>query len=136
MTDFTDPASIKMEDLLEYQRLKDLEKLCKDEWQQTKNDREALEETIALSMDNAGMRSASSDTHTFYRRTDTYMSIRKEDKEAAHQWLITHGEGGIIQETVNSRTLTSTMKEYAENGGDIPDFIRVSVKNRVGLKKR
>lgn len=120
--------------LAEYNLMRAEENSAKSEYELLKLQRETMEETIYNIMEDAGMNAIKTDDGTFYRRVDTYCSIRKEEQQKAFEWLIENGLGDIIQETVNARTLTATMKERLDSGEQIPEFINVTTKNRVGIR--
>ena len=71
-----------------------------------------------------------------YLLSDYNMSIRKEQKEKAVEWLIENGLGDIVQETVNASTLKATLKEVIANGTEIPeDLFNVSPFTRAQITK-
>jgi hypothetical protein len=47
-------------------------------------------------------------------------SIPQDKQEAGFEWLQTHGLGSIIKPAVNPRTLTSAIKEYIAEKGEVP----------------
>lgn len=70
--------------------------------------------------------------------SDVYASIVGDKKEPAYKWLRDHNYGDLIQETVNSSTLKSFVKEYQQNMEEgkeelpaelfkVQPFLRVSI---------
>lgn len=56
------------------------------------------------------------------------VSASMADKERGMGWLRDHGYGDVIQETVNSSTLSSLAKELAEKNVELPpDLFKTSV---------
>ena len=120
---FADESVIKdlTTKLYEYDVLRASENSAKSEWDLLKTRREHIEGSLFAEMENAGLNSVNTDAGTFYRRVDTYCSIRKEEQEEAFAWLRNQDLGDIIQPTVNSKTLSAIMKERIEAGETIPE---------------
>lgn len=135
--DFSDKTGISdLQALLsDYNKLRENEALAKKNYETLHTHREHMEEMLYGLMENAGLQSVKTDDGTFYQRTDIYCSVRKEVQEEAFEWLRKQELGDIIQPTVNSRTLSAIMKERIEAGGDIPEFVNVTTKNRIGIRK-
>ena len=59
------------------------------------------------------------------------------DKETGLKWLRDHGQGGMIQETVNAQTLGAWAREETEEKGVEPpdDVFKISVARSVTLKR-
>lgn len=59
------------------------------------------------------------------------------DKEGGMAWLREQGQGGLIQETVNSSSLSAFSKQYAEEkGADLPeDYFKVGTMKYVSVTK-
>lgn len=64
-------------------------------------------------------------------------SIIAEPKTIGHDWLKEHGHGALVQETVNSSTLSSFAKSFQEDQGkELPDDIfKTSVMTFTSLTK-
>ena len=65
------------------------------------------------------------------RNDDVRASIKNMDEFKA--WARENELGGIIQETVNANTLSSTMKTLLQEGTDIPDCISLFIQSRVNV---
>lgn len=101
---------------------------------------EALQGELFKLLSDSGVQSINVDSTTLYQRVDTYVAIKPEGKEEAFLWLKEIGLGDLIKQAVNSRNLTSAMKEEFSEGEDLKselssDMFRVSVKNRIGLRR-
>ncbi len=136
--DFETPDdSLELNQMLDlYDQQVQAEKQLRKDYEQAKERREALEESLFVTLENSGLQSVKNDNGTFFRRIDTYCSIKKGEQARAYEWLKSHKLDDIIQPTVNSRTLTATLKEWQDQGNEIPeDFINVTTKNRVGIRR-
>ena len=65
------------------------------------------------------------------RNDDVRASIKNMGEFKA--WARENELGGIIQETVNANTLSSTMKTLLQDGEDIPDCISLFIQSRVNV---
>lgn len=65
-------------------------------------------------------------------------SIIAEPKVIGHDWLKNNGHGALVQETVNSSTLSSFAKSYQEDEGkELPgDIFKTSVMTFTSLTKK
>ncbi len=52
--------------------------------------------------------------------TDKSVSIPKDAKDGAYQWLVDNGLGDLITSTVNSSTLKATLKEWDRQNKPMP----------------
>jgi len=86
-----------------------------------KNVNEAIEDLskeLLTGMDAAGVESI---RYPFGILTKSeILSVKQEDPEAAITWLKRRRLGMIVKQTVNARTLTSTMKEMLQQGKPFP----------------
>jgi hypothetical protein len=59
---------------------------------------------------------------------DYSVSVPKDARPAAHEWLVEHGLGDIITETVNASTLKATLKEWNQQNKPMPpeELIKVT----------
>jgi len=74
---------------------------------------------------------------TAHTRVDVYMSMNPANKEQAEHWLKENGWADLFKETINSRTMTGALKEFQNEGGEIPtELINQKVVNRVGTPRR
>lgn len=51
-------------------------------------------------------------------------TVDEENKEALREFLRARGYGAIIKETIDYRTLSSTIKELLGEGEEIPEFVK------------
>jgi len=57
-----------------------------------------------------------------------FVSSNEDSREALHQWLVDHGESGLIKETVAPSTLKAFVSRAMKEGREYPaDFIKVSI---------
>jgi len=92
-----------------------------------------LEERVFAIMEDEDVQKVSVGGRTLYRKIDTYASVK--DKEAGYAWLKANDFGDLFQTTVNARTLTSAMKEFMAEGGEIDDSINITIKRRIGMRR-
>lgn len=65
-----------------------------------------------------------------------YASIKGGAKEKGMEWLIEHGYGDAIKETVNASSLSTLARGYLEEGKQLPDDIfNVHTKPTVSITK-
>lgn len=110
------------------------EKHAKDMLDKIKQERMDIEAALALEMDVLSMESFKVDGTTFYIRQDFYAGAGKENQAAFFKWLRDNGHGSLIYETINSRTLSAFARETLEEGGELPDYVNVTIKKRVGVR--
>ncbi len=73
---------------------------------------------------------------TVYLTSDYNVSIVKDQKEAAHDWLTENGHEDAIIETVNSSTLKSIIKKHLAVGDELPEGVfNVNPFTRAQIKK-
>ncbi len=73
---------------------------------------------------------------TVYLTSDYNVSIVKDQKEAAHDWLTENGHEDAIIETVNSSTLKSIIKKHLAAGDELPEGVfNVNPFTRAQIKK-
>jgi len=92
--------------------LKDQKDYFESELKQLKTDYDRLSATLVMVMNNTEVDSFKIDGRTIFTQTDLRSSIVNE--ELAFKYLRESGNGSIIKETVNSRTLGSFIKEKVE----------------------
>jgi len=75
--------------------------------------------------------------NNFYRNLTTYISVNKEEEDEAIQWLKTEGFGPLFKETINGRTLSSSLKEKMENEGEVipTNLFNIKTVKRIGMRK-
>lgn len=71
----------------------------------------ALEECSVIGLDG----------YNYYLQTKTHYSKKAEQEEILFSLLRENGLGDIVKETVNPRTLESTLKNFVEEKGELPE---------------
>ncbi len=132
--DPTDEVSI-VELAEELSRVKQIESDRKSDYEMMRNRRVEMEEQLYEAMLNAGFKNIRTESGTFSPRIDTYYSCPKESQDTFFTWLRAKGLGDLIQPTVNSRTLTATMKDLEAEGGEIPVYLQKSQRKAVSLRR-
>jgi hypothetical protein len=87
-------------------------------------------------MEAVGIESFKTSMGSFYTRSDFYAGISAENRQLMFAWLRDNDLGSLIKETVNSRTLSAAIKEVMAEGESIPNEIKVSIKKRIGIRKK
>ena len=69
--------------------------------------------------------------------TQAFCSTRAGMSEAVREWMVEHGFGELVTETINPATLKSFIKEQMEHGGDVPpdDLINFQPYSRATVVK-
>lgn len=135
----SDKPSGSLQGYLEiFSELLDQEKALKKQLEGVLEKRIKAEETLYLSLEDAGFKSISTDDKTFYRRLDFYASIEAARKEEGFEWLKEVGGGSLIKEDVNSKTFTSFVKELIKEDEEmkLPEYIKTFTKKKVGTRKK
>lgn len=118
----------------------DLKKSLKAKLEETQKLLDQWEEALLERFAEEGVQSMKTDMGTFYTRTDTFCSYDKDRELETFSWLREHGEGSLIKETINSKTLAGWVKEVIESGApwvvDLPDFFTITQKPRVGVRSK
>ncbi len=103
-----------------------------------KSDFKSDEERVFAMMEANNMQSVNVDGFNVHQKIDTYARLNKDFENEAKDWIRAEGYENLIKETVNSRSLTSAIKERIEDDGidSIPtDLILISTVNRIGIRK-
>lgn len=116
-----------------------------------KDDVEALEETFKIvktqltnlsyvvipeTMENHTFDSIKAGGYNFILSVRTSANIPVDRREIGHKWLTDNGLGSIILPTVNSKTLSSAIKEYIETEGKIPPADAITIHNQKYIQVR
>ncbi len=73
---------------------------------------------------------------SLFPKVNLYASLNKAEKPQAMKWLSDNGYGELIQKTVNSRTLSSTVKGIIADGDVVPEnLFNVNEVTTVGIRK-
>ena len=54
-------------------------------------------------------------------KSDIYCSCPAPNREALQDWLVDHGHGSLISQSVNASTLKAFIKEQMKEGNPVPD---------------
>lgn len=100
---------------------------------------EKIDTDLQETMMSQGITKFTTEAGTFYINHATYGSV--VNPELAFAYLRDIGAGGLIKETVNSQSLSSTLKELLENGELIldnlePNGINLYIKKSVRVRGR
>jgi len=116
--------------------LKQSEKDAKENFEEIKDLRMLAEEVLCAQMEAVGIESFKTSRGTFYTRSDFYASIPPDNRPVIFEWLRDNDLGSLIKETVNSRTLSATIKEMMAEGETVPAEINVTTKKKIGMRKK
>jgi hypothetical protein len=114
----------------------DLKKLLKSKLEETQKSLDSWEEALLEKFNEEGVEKITTGQGTFYTREDTYASYDHDREPETFAWLREEGEGSIIKETINARTLAAWVKERKENEAEIPDFFSVTLKRKIGVRSK
>jgi len=114
-------------------KIKELEKDIKA----AKQIRLELEEQAYDTMESENLQALNLEGKNFYRNLATYISVNKEEEDEATKWLKTEGFGPLFKETINGRTLSSSLKEKMEQEGEIipTNLFNIKITKRIGMRK-
>ena len=77
---------------------------------------------IPEAMDEAGVQNVKFEgIGKIYLKGDVFASIPAESRDAAYEWLELTGRGSLIKPTVNSSSLKAAVKEWLNQGEEIPE---------------
>lgn len=135
----TAEAPAKLTELaLLYGEGKDKIKVMKAELAAYSSEVRKMEEELYLRLTNETLDSISTEGHTYYCKLDRYATLAKDNPESGKQWVRDNGFDFLIQESVNSQSLSSALTRHLEDGGELPDEsdgIRIHLVERVGKTK-
>ena len=115
---------------------KQQEKQAKEIYEELKTERMEMEETLNIQMENIGIDSFRTEDATFYTKTNWYANVAKVDQPGFFAWLRERDFGDLVYETVNARTLSGFAKDRREKGEELPDYLNVTIKKTVGMRRR
>ena len=130
-----DPAKIipKLRRLLKH---KEMITIADQNLKDLKADYAEAENEVFIMMELESIQSINISNKTMYRNVQVWMNIIKDKKEDTYEWLKTNGFDDLFYETVNSRTLTSVLREFLQEGGEIPEnMINIKTTNKIGIRK-
>lgn len=107
-------------------KLKELKARKDDLAEQTKANNGAIrevEEALSEAMVESEMQRFTRGDRSFYLATKTFVSPQADRKDDLLRWLMDHGHGSLVQETVNSNTLAAFVREILDSGtGEVDDL--------------
>lgn len=119
-------------------------KILKDRKADLKDELSSLEAEITETEQLLIQRMSEEETSSFARAGfKYYMSTRvfasPSDKDNLFSWLKENGYGDLVQETVNSNTLSSWVKEFINENGELPNdlknLVNVFEKVQINIRK-
>ena len=119
----------------EFKKLKQREKSLNKELEDVKKERAAFEEELGIMFENEDVTSVVLGGYTFYTYPEQFASIPAEFRAKGYKWLKKIRAGSLIYPTVNAQKFSAFIKELQQREEDIPDFIKIFPKKRVGVRK-
>ena len=102
-----------------------------------KERRDAVEAAVYTMLLGLNMKSMNVDGRNIFRKEQEYMSINKDNLVDAEAWLKNDAAlEYLFKEKIDSRSMTTALKEYREEGGEIPkEYINSFTKKKLGNRK-
>jgi len=119
--------------------LYDEKKAINKELEDKKDEFSVAQDKLLAIMERDGISSLVVGDRTVFKRENIYVSVNKSRIHEAFGWLRKNGFEGLIQEGVNSRTLSSAYQEMVQQELDVPtELFNVNPKSTIGVnvKKR
>ncbi len=119
-------------------------KVLKDRKADLKDELSSVEAELSDIEQQLIQRMGEEETSSFVRSGfKYYMSTRvfasPTEKDTLYRWLKENGYGDLVQETVNSNTLSSWVKEFINENGELPDdlksLVNVFEKVQINIRK-
>jgi hypothetical protein len=114
----------------------DLEKSYKNQMDDARKTKEQWEEALLEKMTEEEVQNIKTADGLFYSREDFFASYDKDREVETFVWLREEGDGGLIKETINARTLASWAKEKKEQCIELPNFFNTTIKRRIGVRSK
>lgn len=73
---------------------------------------------------------------TVFLSSRLYASCRQDNMPKLQRWLKEIGQEGLLRPYVSSQTLSAFVRERMDKGEPIPEFINVTVKPGVNIRRR
>ena len=122
--------------LKRYSLLKQRIKKMKAELDAAETERDELRSDALAIMDAKGIGKIEVEGRTLAPASRTWYYVKAAEKHNAHQWLHNNGFEALVKPTVNVISLSSQLKEYADQGHDIPtDLFDKSIKRDLRATK-
>lgn len=121
-------------------KARDRKKELDDELKLLNTEIEQLDSALSEKMADAELEKFSRCGTLFYLKNTLYVSPRAGRKEELYAALKAHGFGGLVTETVNSRTLDAFAREQtAENNDTLPvwlsELVNAYEKTTIGIRR-
>ena len=123
----------------ELAELKDRKKALDNELKAVNARITEVEEQLASKMVEEEIQSFQRSGRTFYVTTKVFANVVPDRKTELFTWLKENGFGDMVQETVNSQTLSAWVREQLADSDQLPEgldeLINVYEKASVGVRK-
>lgn len=88
-------------------------------------------------MQGLGMTSMTLDKRQFVRVPELRVSVPEDMVPKCKAWLEEKGYPSVAKETINAQTITSVMREWIDNNGELPpeDTMKIYIGEYVSMKK-
>lgn len=124
----------KIERLVE---LRDVKSKLQEELSKVQQEIDVLTAEVNEEMLIKGINSINIDgVGTVYLSSRLYASCRQDNIHKLEQWLKQIGQEGLLRPYVSSQTLSAFIRERMDKGEPIPDFINVTVKPGINIRRR
>ena len=117
-----------------FKDLWDKKRHLKAELEETQKLLDQWEEILIEKFTEEGIQNMKTGLGTFYLREDFYCSYDHAREGEAFSWLREEGEGALIKETINSKTLAAWAREKKDQDQELPDFFNVTIKPKIGVR--
>lgn len=108
-------------------------KMCGD-GSDFKHNRDQLKMRLSRLLQQEGLQKVTTDAGTFTDKPRLLSSIPAENLAIAYEWFRDNGYGGIIKETIHSKTLEATMREILAVGKEVPECVNIYFKPFVNVR--
>lgn len=123
----------------ELKSLKDRKADLKDELSLVETDITDTEQRLIQRMGEEETSSFVRSGFKYYMSTRVFASPAAAEKYTLYSWLKENGYGDLVQETVHSNTLSSWVKEFINENGELPDdlksLVNVFEKVQINIRK-
>lgn len=97
----------------------------------------AKEVAMPARMDDEECKTFNTEDWRVTRLAKVFASIPGDKREGAYAWLRENGYEGMIQETVNSSSLSAAAKELIERGEELPeDLFSIHTKDSISITRK
>ena len=117
-----------------FKDLWDKKRHLKAELEETQKLLDQWEEILIEKFTEEGIQNMKTGLGTFYLREDFYCSYDHAREGEAFSWLREEGEGALIKETINSKTLAAWAREKKDQEIELPSFFNITIKPKIGVR--